>query len=105
MPIRRADDQQYALGAGLSATGNGVNIKGGEYIFQVDGTVGGSTITLQVLSPNSTWSTVTIFSGSAVSTTTLPYAQTNIMLPAGQVRLAVTGGAGVSVTGHLVGLG
>ena len=105
MPIRRGDDTSYLLGSGLTVTGNGVNIRGGEYIFHVDGTVGGATISLQVLSPNSIWATVTIFSGSAVSATVLPYAQTNIVLPAGQVRVAITGGAGTTITAHLVGLG
>lgn len=104
MPVRRGDDTQYALGSGLSANGTGVNIKGGEYIFQVDGTIGTATVALQVLSPNGAWATVTIFSGSAVQSTVLPYAQTNIVLPAGQVRLGVNG-AGATVTGHLVGLG
>jgi hypothetical protein len=46
-----------------------------------------------------------VFSNSAVSTTALPYAQTAIDLPAGSVRASITGGAGVSVSANLVGLG
>jgi len=105
MPIRRADDVQYVLGSNVSASGSAVSIKGGEYIFTVEGTAGGSTASLQVKSPNGTWSDISIFSGSVVKSTTLPYSQTGIDLPAGDVRIALTGGSPSAVYAYLVGLG
>jgi len=105
MTIRRADDNSYALLSNASATGAAVNIRGGQYTFSAEGTIGGATIALQVQSPNGTWETVSVFSNSAVLTTALPYALTGIDLPAGNVRASITGGAGVSVSANLVGLG
>jgi hypothetical protein len=105
MPIRRADDVSYTLASNVSATGSAVAIKGGEYLFSAEGTVGGSTISLQVQSPNGTWSDVLIFAGSAVKSTTLPFAQTQIDLPAGNVRMAATGGSPSALYAYLVGLG
>ena len=105
MPIRRADDNSYSLAVSASATGSSIAIKGGEYMFFVEGTAGGSTLSLQIISPNGTWVDVQVFTGAIVKFTTLPGNQTGITLPAGYVRLAVTGGAGVSVTASLVGLG
>lgn len=40
MTIRRADDNVYVLGQGLTATGPAVQIRGGEYLFIVLGSVG-----------------------------------------------------------------
>ena len=105
MPIRRADDTAYTLATNLSATGNAVTIQGGEYLFSAEGTVGGSTISLQVQTPNGAWSDVLIFAGSAVKSTTLPFAQTGIDLPAGKVRMAATGGSPSGLYAYLVGLG
>ena len=105
MPIRRADDNRYTLLTNASTTGAAVNVRGGEYNFTADGTPGGATIALQVQMPNGTWTGVNVFSGSTVQATTLPYAQTSIDLPAGNVRASITGGAGVSVNAYLVGLG
>lgn len=111
MPTRRADDVAYTLASNASSTatgvnsGNGVQIKGGEYMFQVEGTVSGSTISLQMQSPNGTWMDVSVFSKSAVSTTTLPFSQTGIDLPAGLVRMAATGGTPSALYSYLIGLG
>lgn len=106
MTVRRADDISYTLGTGLSATGAAVSIKGGEYCFFASGTVGGSTISLQMLSPNGTdWADVQVFSASAVKSTVLPFVQTQVDLPAGQVRVACTGGTPTGVAAYLVGLG
>lgn len=104
MPIRRADDNRYTLLSNGSATGAAVNIRGGEYQFAADGTAGGATIALQIQSVNGTWSTVTIFSNSPVSTTNLPYGQTAIGLPACNVRCAINGGAPSGINASLVGL-
>ena len=105
MPIRRADDNSYVLATNLSATGSAVPIKGGEYLFSAEGTVGGASISLQFQTPNGAWADVLIFAGSAVKSTTLPFVQTQIDLPAGNVRMAATGGTPSALYSYLVGLG
>lgn len=105
MPIRRADDTQYALLVAGNATGQAVAIKGGEYQFMVDGTVGGSTISLQLQSPSGAWMDAQVFTGSLVRFTALPGNQTGISLPAGNVRCAVSGGSPSGINAYLVGLG
>lgn len=103
MPIRRADDQTYTLLNNASATGNGVNILGGEYMFYANGTVGGATVRLETLSPNGVWTTVQVFTGSVVQFTALPANQSGISLPAGQARVSVTGGTPSALFAYLVG--
>ena len=105
MPIRRADDSNYTLLSNGSATGTSTAIKGGEYLFSAEGTVAGATISLQLQSLNGTWSPVLIFAGSAVSFTVLPNSQTGISLPAGNVRVAISGGPPSAVYAYLIGLG
>lgn len=105
MPIRRADDSTYTLLTAGSATGSAVAIKGGEYHFMVDGTVGSSTISLQVQTPSGAWTDVQVFTGSVVKFTTLPANQSGIDLPAGNVRCACTGGTPSGINAYLVGLG
>lgn len=104
MPLRRADDNVYTLGTNLSATGSAVAIRGGEYHFMVEGTVGGATVSLQIQSPSGTWMDVRVDS-TAVSFTVLPNNQTLISLPPGNVRVALTGGTPSGINAHLVGLG
>jgi hypothetical protein len=102
----RADSLVYPLAAAASVTGAAVPIRGGRYMFMADGTAGGSTVSLQIQCPDGTWSTVGALGGNAVvQTTTLPYSVTPIDLPAGNVRAAITGGAGVSLTATLAGIG
>jgi len=102
----RADSQVYDLGDGLSATGNGVAIRGGEYMFMADGAAGGATIGLQIQQPDGTWSTVGALGGYVqVQTTTLPYSASPIVLPACTVRTAINGGSGVSINASLAGVG
>lgn len=112
MPIRRADDTSYTLATAATSTatgvnsGNGVQIKGGEYHFLVEGTVGSSTISLQIQIPGSSnWTDVQIYTGSVVKFTTLPANQSGIDLPAGLVRMAATGGTPSGLNAYLVGLG
>lgn len=105
MPIRRADDTTYPLLVAGSATGPAVAIKGGEYQFMVDGTVGSSTISLQIQSPSGVWMDAQVFTGSIVKFTNLPGSQTAIDLPAGNVRCACTGGTPSGINAYLVGLG
>lgn len=105
MPLRRADDALYTLASNASATGAAVAIKGGEYIFTVEGTAGGATSSLQIQTPNGTWSDIWVYSGSPVRATALPYVQTGIDLPPGNVRLALTGGTPSAINAYLVGMG
>ena len=111
MPIRRADDQVYTLATSATSTatgvnsGNGVPVRGGEYQFMVDGTVGSSTISLQIQSPSGVWMDAQVFTGSIVKFTVLPGNQTSIDLPAGLVRMAATGGSPSGLNAYLIGLG
>lgn len=105
MPIRRTDDTQYVLLSSASATGAAVAIKGGEYMFTVEGTVGASTLSLQIQTPNGAWSDVQVFTGSVVKYTVLPGNQSGISLPAGNVRCAATGGSPSGIYAYLIGCG
>ena len=105
MTVRRCDSNAYVLGTNLSASGLAVMIPGGEYIFMVEGTPTGATISLQVQSPNGTWEDVSVYSGSKVSATALPFAQTGIDLPACNIRMAATGGTPTGLYAYLIGLG
>lgn len=111
MPVRRADDTVYTLATAATSTatgvnsGNGVQVSGGEYQFMVDGTVGSSTISLQIKSPSGVWMDAQVFTGSVVKFTTLPANQTAIDLPAGLVRMAATGGTPSGLNAYLIGLG
>ena len=107
MPTIRCDYQTYTLCSNVSAAGagSGVAIPGGEYVFAVDGTPAGTTARLEVLLPDGTWTGVSVYSGSAVQSTTFPYSQTGIDLPAGQVRVNLSGGTPSAVNAFLIGLG
>lgn len=105
MAVRRADDIQYTLLSNGSANGSPVAIKGGEYIFTVEGTAGGTTASLQVQTPNGTWTDISVYSGSVVKSATLPYSQTGVDLPAGNVRCALTAGTPTAIYAYLIGLG
>lgn len=105
MPTNRCDSNQYTLGTGLSASGSAVQIPGGEYMFMADGTLSGSTVSLQVQMPNGTWADVQVYTGAVVKFTATPANQTAIDLPAGNVRVALTGGTPSGVNAYLVGLG
>lgn len=111
MPIRRADDNTYTLASGATSTatgensGNGIAIKGGQYHVFFDGTIGGSTVSLQIKAPSGVWMNVEVFTGNAIAYTTLPRSQSGIDLPAGLVRCALTGGSPTGINCSLVGLG
>lgn len=107
MTIRRADGNVYVLGQGLTATGNAVQIRGGEYLFIVSGSVGAATtFRLEQLNPTGVWVTVQVFTASLVSfpAAQIPTPQTGIDLPAGSVRLAIIGGTATSINAWLLGL-
>lgn len=102
----RADSQGYVLAVALAATGLGVSVRGGEYAFLANGTVGGSTISLQIQMPDGSWSDVGALAGSAiVKSTVLPLVVTPVVLPACVVRMAVTGGAATGINAWLQGIG
>lgn len=102
----RADSQVYQLAAALSATGTGVAIRGGEYSFMANGTVGGSTISLQIQMPDGSWCDVGALAGNAiVKSTTLPFTVSPVVLPACTVRMAATGGAPTGINAWLAGIG
>jgi hypothetical protein len=102
----RADSQVYPLAVGLAVTGAAVPIRGGEYMFLTNGTVGGSTISLQIQQPDGSWCDVGALGGNAiVKTTTLPLTVTPIVLPACIVRMAITGGAATGINASLAGIG
>lgn len=105
MSIRRADDLTYTLLTNASATGASVAIKGGEYMFTAEGTVGASTISLQIQTPNGAWVDVQVYTGAIVKFTVLPANQTAIDLPACNVRCACTGGTPTGIFSYLIGLG
>lgn len=105
MSVRRADDTQYALLVGGSATGAAVPIKGGEYHFMVDGTASGTTASLQIQTPSGAWTDVQVFTGSVVKFTNLPANQSGIDLPACNVRCALAGGTPSGINAYLIGLG
>ena len=106
MPVNRCDPLAYNLGSNLSATGNPVAIPGGEYMFFAEGTPVGATTSLQFQAPfTTTWIDVQVFSGSIVKSATLPFTQTSIDLPAGNVRVASTGGTTSGLYASLIGLG
>lgn len=107
MAVRRCDDKAYVLdelvtGAGVSSP---VSISGGEYMFMVNGTAGGTTASVQFQAPNGGWGDVYVFSGSPVRSSVLPYYQTGIDFPAGNVRLVLAGGTPTNINAYLVGLG
>ena len=86
MSLKRGDDNAYTLLSAGSATGPSVAIKGGEYMVFFEGTIGSSTVSLQMQSPAGTWMNVEVFTGNAIAYTNLPRSQTGIDLPAGNVR-------------------
>ncbi len=104
MPIRRADDRMVALGTGLSGTGPGVNIPGGEYTLLMDAAAVSGTISLQLQSPSGAWIDVQAF-GLPVRTTGASMAQAGLSLPAGQVRIAFAGTVLNNLNAFLVGAG
>lgn len=108
MSVRRADDTRYVLGTALTATGDAVAIGGGQYMFFVEGTAGSATsVRLEIESPNGTWSRIRFPDSTVLSVLVaeMPLAKTPVELPAGNVRLAIIGGAATSINGYLVGLG
>lgn len=83
-----------ALGAG---TGAFKSFRGGQAVVSVDGTFGGSTVTLVTKGPAGGSCTVAGLSLTALGAVAL-------ILAAGDYALVVTGGAGQSVNGQIQGV-
>lgn len=111
MPVRRADDDFYELLVNGAATGNAVAIKGGEYLFQINGTAGGATIALQMQTRGGVWLEVNFYGHGTqqlltwTPATTITLSVTPIPLPACNVRFLISGGTPSGLTASLVGLG
>ncbi len=98
--------QAYTLLSGASATGPAVSgIQGGDYIWRVSGTFGGTTATLQQLDlDDTTWVNVRNAADTADVTAT---AAKSLGIGVGQgatMRVLITGGTGVSLNSALQGL-
>lgn len=92
--------------ANTTGSGLGVSVRGGEYMFLAEGTVGGATVSLQIQNPNGNWTDVGALAGNAiVKSTTLPFVVTPVVLPASVVRVASTGGASSGLNAWLAGIG
>ena len=105
MAVMRSDSAAYTLASNLSASGTGVAIPGGEYMFSIEGTIAGGTVQLQYLSPNGTWIPVNVYGTFTLSFTALPAAVTAIDLPAGTYRMGVSAGSPTGIYAYLFGLG
>jgi len=104
MPIRRADDTLYTLGVNLSATGNPVAIKGGEYTLFVDTLTNPGAVSLQMQSPSGVWIDVSMY-GIFSRTNGVALVQAGLYLPSGLVRIAVSGGLSTGLNAFLAGAG
>ena len=102
--MRRSDDQTYSV-SGISATSAIGPIRGGRYLLNVSGTLGGATVTLDYLGDGTNYTTVTDSRSNTKLSFTAAAAYSGVDLPAGQYRIGISGGTGVSVNASLVGLG
>lgn len=105
MPIKRADDTIYTLASSNTSTGPSVAIKGGEYALAFEGTIGGATIVWEMQSPSGTWSSLVDSAGYLVTPLGDTTFRTSIPLPAGNIRISITGGTPSGIYSYLIGLG
>lgn len=103
--MARSDTNIYLLAQNESAAGPSVAVRGGKYMFMVDGTLGSGNVSLQVQTPSDVWSDIFVFSGLKVSFTSLPGSHAAIDLPPCNVRLGVSSASASGVNAYLVGLG
>jgi hypothetical protein len=79
---------QLLSNASAALTGNALFWQGGTATFNLIGTMGGATVSLQVIGPDGqTWQAL-----GASTTVTATGAVTGLQIPAGPVRCVVTGG-------------
>lgn len=78
----------------ISAAGNGAGQPwpGGSGAFISEGTIGGSSLKLQMQTPQATWIDI----DPALTFATLPNSY-GFLIPAGQIRAVLTGGSPVNV--------
>lgn len=83
----------------VAATGSGVSVGGGSYVFTVDGTFGGATVALEIRSPDgSSW--LAIANGSFT-------AEGNCVVELGdgsEVRVSVTGGSPAALYANIAAI-
>jgi hypothetical protein len=98
--------QSYTLLTNASSTGQGVsNVRGGDYVWRVSGTFGGATVTLQTLDlDGTTWVPVRNQANTADVTLTTAGSVGVGIGQGSTVRVAITGGTGVSLNSTLAGL-
>lgn len=104
----RSDGLLYTLLTNASATGAAVHVRGGTYMWLMDGAAGGATFQLQIQLPvTGTWTVVSNLpvAAGAMTSTTLPDIVTPLSLPDGNYRLQVSGGSPSGVYAWLMGLG
>lgn len=77
-----------------SATGEGIAVGGGAYVISADGTFGGTTLQLQLLSPDgASWLAIANATFTAEGSLVVD-------LPDGVIRMAVTGGTPSALYAH-----
>lgn len=83
-----------------SATGSGVIVAhGGDYVFLVAGTFGGTSVGLQILGPDGvTWISIEDSAGAIAVTSAKAVYMT---LPAGTYRATITGGTSPEISAEL----
>lgn len=91
-----------ALLSNVSAAGNGAAFgwTGGSGVATFDGTFGGTSATLQYLGPSGTWLDVKALDPSTGTQTTVALTAAGMigfLLPPGQIRAVLTGGAPANV--------
>lgn len=87
-----------------AATGTPLTLqKGGDFCFAVNGTFGGTTVSLQMLGPdNLNYITIKDTAGAIAITAADAVV---VSIPAGTYRATITGGTGVSVSAFLRSIG
>lgn len=95
--------QKYTLAENLAATGDEVAVRGGEYAIGVTGDNLNGNVALQILLGTVWANVVSVGAGQTGHTTTVPFFQTGIRLPAGRYRLQITGTAS-GINAYLYGL-
>lgn len=93
--VQRNDHIPLLVNAGAAGDGQAFDWLGGPGAFYVEGTLGGSTVKLQVKSPNDAWLDV----GAEVTKTAAGVG--GFDLPPGDIRASIAGGAPVGVFAYV----
>ena len=106
LPIGAPTPQAYTLLRNASATGNPVTgIRGGSYIWRVEGNFGSGTATLQVLGlDGTTWRAVRNTGNTADVTLSANGEQGALIGQGATVRVVISGATGASLSSVLSGV-